>query len=320
MASIVVGPSSEGARARGGGGVTRAAERLVSLAAIVDLDVRVGAVGERFRRAGVAAFASDLDALLAQPPSAGGGEADALLACAIWLLNGGERHLPALDAVAVERGLGALHAVLADGAAHRSLARGGRLPDVGLFESARIERHVAYRSVDTGAFDELSVTRAEQHALGTREYFELLGVACDRHQERMRGRADLPRSERPPVTLTRLAVSPRGVRAQIARLGRHPSAFTIGRLLREREVRLADVVGIAARRPTTAALVRELTSHLGWVAHPNVRAAIVANPYTPLRVALILAVTCRGRLERMAEGVVHPRVRALRRGASTSVG
>jgi hypothetical protein len=41
----------------------------------------------------------------------------------------------------------------------------------------------------------------------------------------------------------------------------------------------------------------------------ELRAAIVANPFTPLRVAMILAATCRGRLRRIPHGAVHPRVR-----------
>jgi hypothetical protein len=289
---------------------TRSANRaaLAVLAGIVDLDVRVGAVGDRFRRAGGATFAAELDELLGTSPGRGP-ETDALLACAVWLLNDGERHLDALDGLAVAHGLAKLHALLEDGSAHRSLARGGRLPDVGLSEVAQVQRHAFVRFVETDAFDELAATRRERADLPASEWLALFMGALERHQQIVDGLADVRWGERPGATISRRSLLATELRAQITRFTRHPSPFAIGRLLRDRAVRLQDVVAIAARRPSTAGIVRALTTNTRWLARLEVRAAIVANPFTPLRVAMILAATCRGRLRRIPHGAVHPRVR-----------
>ena len=107
---------------------------------------------------------------------------------------------------------------------------------------------------------------------------------------------------------------PASVRRAVTRLGQHHSAFTIGRLLDDPSTREGDVIAIAARRPTTPAIVRHLTSRPRWMQLPSVRAALVANPCTPTRVALLLAATCLPRLRGIAAaGNVHPRVRELAR-------
>jgi hypothetical protein len=111
----------------------------------------------------------------------------------------------------------------------------------------------------------------------------------------------------------REVIHPSMVRTQIERLVHHPSAFTIGRLLDEPAVRARDVVTIAARRPTTDAIVRQLTSRSRWMQVPAVRVAILENPFTPTRVSLILAPTCLARLGAIASANVHPLVRELTR-------
>ena len=284
---------------------------LRTLAGIRDLRVRVGAVEKRFRSSGVAALATDLGELLETPPGSQA-DADALLACAVWLLNDGEPHLDALERIAVARGLAGLHALLEDGAAHRSLARGGRLPEVGLSEIARVSRQQYVRSleVQTTVFEEMRADLRNRPELSASEQWDLMLAACTRHAEEVRRLQGQARRDASVPKLT-FVTFPRGVvRSQISRLARHQSAFAIGRLLRDRDVLSDDVVSIAARRPTTAAIVRELTSHLGWIALLDVRAAIALNPYTPLRTAMILATTCRGRLRHAPLGTVHPRVSA----------
>jgi hypothetical protein len=306
-----------------GGGSTRRASCFImrprasrppalrALSGILDLRVRVGAVERRFRSSGAVTLATDLDALLEAPPGVQA-DADALLACAIWLLNDGEPHLDALDALAVARKLRGLHALLENGAAHRSLARGGRLPEAGLSEVARVARHVHLVEVRTTVFQEMRAELRRRPELSAMEQWDLIAAASDRHTEEVRRIQALPSCERDPSVLVHTSVpAPRWVvRSQIARLAQHHSAFAIGRLLRDRDVLPGDVVTIAARRPTTAAIVRELTSHLGWIARADVRVAIALNPFTPLRTALILATTCRGRLRHAPAGTVHPRVSA----------
>jgi hypothetical protein len=282
---------------------------LRALAALRDLRVRVGAVQERVRRGGLVTLACELDELLNAPPGVPA-DADALLACAVWLLNDGEAHLDALAGVAAERALPDLCALLEDGVAHRALAHGGRLPEVSIPTSARVARHAWVRDFKTRSFDEMREKLRERPDIGVGEYGALLLGACERLSEELRSYQDVPWRDRPGATLTKTTLHHGNVRTQIGQLARHPSAFTIGRLLQDRAVILDDVVGIAARRPTSAAIVRELTSHLGWIARLEVRAAIVQNPFTPLRVAMILSVTCRGRLRHVPAGALHPRLRA----------
>ena len=90
-------------------------------------------------------------------------------------------------------------------------------------------------------------------------------------------------------------------------LCRHPDPVFVGRLLEQRWLRLADVVTIASRRPTTPALLRAIATRDIWLRHAAVRVALAENPYTPSGLGLALWATVPGsrvggapRLERAA--------------------
>ena len=101
------------------------------------------------------------------------------------------------------------------------------------------------------------------------------------------------------------------VRRRVEQLGRHPSAIVIHRLLRSSAITPKDAVRVAARRPITDALVRELTGHRPTIALTEVRIALAANPFTPSHVALLLTPTCRPQLRTLTRSNVLPEVRAL---------
>ena len=282
---------------------------LRALARVVDLPVRVGAVA-RHARTRPAAFVAQLESLIVGSGLGSTADADAVLACALWCLHQDEARLAELHAIAVREGRALVAAILADDAPHRGLARGGRLPRLDIPGTARVVRQVFAQS--------------DQHYLIDGIRYESRGWL-----------APLP----PPPPLPKLTTAAEyevyfeklladhvpgpyawrpmhhgSIRGAVKRLAGHHDPFTIGRLLDDPSVRERDVIAIAARRPTTPAIVRELTSRSRWMQLPNVRAALVANPCTPTRVALILAATCLPRLRGIAAaGNVHPRVRELAR-------
>jgi hypothetical protein len=79
-----------------------------------------------------------------------------------------------------------------------------------------------------------------------------------------------------------------GDRDQIARLLRSPELQVIPHLLKNTRLTEADVVRLAARRPTDPAIQREILRSQRWAARYAVKRALVLNPYTPSELALRL--------------------------------
>lgn len=71
---------------------------------------------------------------------------------------------------------------------------------------------------------------------------------------------------------------------------RHPSAWTVGRVLRQPWVRVAHALEVASRRPSSATIVDQLLEDR-WLREPAIRRALVRNPFTPGVVALPLLPT-----------------------------
>jgi hypothetical protein len=72
------------------------------------------------------------------------------------------------------------------------------------------------------------------------------------------------------------------------------------------------VIAIAARRPNREVILREIYNSPKWRARPEVRVALVRNPYTPPQLALTLLPTLKKQELRgvLADGKVHREVRA----------
>jgi hypothetical protein len=86
-------------------------------------------------------------------------------------------------------------------------------------------------------------------------------------------------------------------------LARGKDRFSLDRILHDRDVRViatfldnpraveADVVRIAAMRPTKPEILRLIARHRRWATRYRVRLALVCNPYTPLPIATQLVPT-----------------------------
>ena len=109
-------------------GMTSCPERpaLRGLAGIVDLPVRIGAVA-RHVRTSPDAFVAQLERLIVESGLGSNAAAEAVVACALWLLDQDDARVSELGTLAVRDGHGLVSALLAEAAPHRGLARGGRL-------------------------------------------------------------------------------------------------------------------------------------------------------------------------------------------------
>jgi len=164
----------------------------------------------------------------------------------------------------------------------------------------------------------VSALRAEAERQALPGVSALFGDAEPHRAVRLPGR--LPDPCVSTQTATHLASISAKVRARsfwlpTDRILAHPDSRIVGRLLRAPSLRLHDALTIASRRPTSDAIVKELTRSLRWIAHIEVREALVANPFVRPAVALILLPTLLApALRALGRGSVHPLVR---RAAST---
>ena len=260
---------------------------LRSIGCILDLPAQVHAATLRLRRLGASGAAGALDELALASRSGHPTDDAALLACALALIEEDDTWRDAIHAAAVRIGAMVAAAMLARGLPpHKRMSRHGRLPDTDMLEHARVPRQ--WRLV------EWSRTRLKPD----RNFWD----------EDARELAPEPTVEVHVFTLKRTHP---WVRRRVEQLGRHPSAIVIHRLLRSSACTPKDAVRVAARRPVTDALVRELTSHRPTIAMTGVRIALAANPFTPSRVALLLTPACRPQLRTLTRSNVLPEVRAL---------
>jgi hypothetical protein len=73
------------------------------------------------------------------------------------------------------------------------------------------------------------------------------------------------------------------------RMRMHHDPIFVGRLLDQKWLMASDVVAIAARRPSTPAVVLAVAVRDRWLCMPSVREAIAENPYAPPPLARLLA-------------------------------
>ena len=80
-------------------------------------------------------------------------------------------------------------------------------------------------------------------------------------------------------------------RRWLERLLMDPHQLVLERLLENPALQESDVIQVASRRPTLPALIESITRSERWMRQPNVREAIVLNPYAPTGIALKLLPT-----------------------------
>jgi hypothetical protein len=306
---------------------------LESVGGVSALPMRIAAVETRLLRDGPSSFVLGLDRLLTevlQRPSRR--SADVVFACAMWIVRDASAHLERLRQSAARNGCTCAAAILTEAPAHKALARGGRLADPSIGEAARLEGYVPI-TLDLDAWytapDPESETELQLISSGAEDaslylvrvpYRAPFGVIeeLDHVDPTQYGQADdvgeeglwrrrLRRASRGALDVS---LAPIAARRRDA-LVRHSSSFTIRRLLAARLLTASDAVRIAARRPTTPAIAREVATSLRWMSVPAVREALVSNPFTPTELALAFLPTLRRTRVREIARVanVHPRIR-----------
>lgn len=255
---------------------------LARLGRVTELVPRVHAVRARIERLPAEEAVDALEAALSSRHLDPG----LLLACGLALLDHDVAPLQRSAAGRAPR----TELFLSDAPAHRALARGGRLPDIGMLEEhpCRVPLHASY-------LEPIYEKAYEGDAFPYRNWsWKVVG-----HEVRTF----------PIKTLPRLYARKR--RALFSRAVRHPSAAFLGRLLHSPDLLPADALAIAVRRPLTDAIARTLVNHVPTITQPDVRLALVLNPFTPTRIALRLVPSCANDLRTIAGANVHPLVRAL---------
>ncbi|MBA2663177.1 MAG: hypothetical protein H0U74_12870 [Bradymonadaceae bacterium] len=99
-------------------------------------------------------------------------------------------------------------------------------------------------------------------------------------------------------------------RKYLERLLMDPEPLVLAKLLDNPNIRLADLIVVGARRPTTPELLRELVIHEQWFKRQELREAVALNPFNATGVSLKLLVTLHIRSLRMIAhaGDLHPMV------------
>lgn len=95
--------------------------------------------------------------------------------------------------------------------------------------------------------------------------------------------------------LARTAATQPGRRELLERLLRDPDPAVIRLLLQNPRLTEADVIVVAARRPTRPEIQREVFAASRWVARYRVKRTLVLNPFTPSDLAIRLLAFLRDR-------------------------
>ena len=99
-----------------------------------------------------------------------------------------------------------------------------------------------------------------------------------------------------------------------------PDPARVKKLLSWEALRPGEVLRIASRRPTTAAIVRVLVANLRWAARRDIREALVLNPFTPTGIALKLLPTVSTPRQLLANAPLHPLIFAAAAALATVSG
>lgn len=228
------------------------------LAGLRDLPVGRGFLADRLATLGPLALAQELEPLVTRAAAGNESERGAMVVVASWIAHACGRGelapLLAIGAAAAEAGLPRTAALFGDGEARATLAKGGRLADVGVAVFANLSGF-PLRPYPGQSAEEWREQRAWlSKGLGGRL------------------RTMLPRT---------------------ARVRLHHDPVFIGRLLDQPWLSMSDVVVIAVRRPTVPAIVLAVATRDRWFRYATVRAAIRQNPYTPPLLARALGVLAR---------------------------
>jgi len=255
----------------------------------------VHAVGDRIEGLGAEGFVAAIDEL-ARDAAMGAtvADVDAMLACALFFLRGREDRVAPLveSARRIERTVAL--ALFEDAAPHKGLSRLGRPRDRG--GPRRIVRDVLTRNPSS------EEDRESLRRLYSEEPWSSLlqGSVEDR----------LPQEDY-EASWERVRLPPAHVAMQVRRLASTGDSGVVRTLLDERLTRPKDVLRIASKRPLDPEIVGAIVARDTWILRPEIRAALVENPFTPTRVSLLLVPTCRASFRSIAKADLHPRLHEL---------
>jgi hypothetical protein len=294
---------------------------LGGLARVTDLSVRVAAA--RVRLGGNAeACVTELAALVVRARAGVDDARVALLACAQALAADDDEVLAPRLLVAAEA-LRATHAahMLRDAPPHRAIGPKGRLREV------CVPEHIGWSTVEYRLRD-FRLGYSESSALEN-----LLSIER-RWISEWRGEPAHPADEvypsddpahhghwvwdgaRDGAPLPASAPYVVHVRLPPDRL-LHPSPIAVRNALAAAELR--DVLVIASRRPSSAAIAREVARAITWTRRVEVRRALCMNPFTPTGIVLRFLPTLGSQVvAEVARGPVHPLVREAARALLTA--
>lgn len=240
--------------------IVPAASLAQSLAAIRDLPVARAMLRDRLLTLGPGGFACAVEPLLER--AAGGAERErgALVPLASWVAHasaaGEGEVLLAIGAAADPTSLPLTRSVFGEPCPKRAMPPRARLGDIGIAVYANLSSMPPHR-------------HAGESAKAWRAHWAMLA-----HSPGMR------------------AFCMRSLRE---RARRHHDPVFIGRLLDQSWISVKDVVVIASRRPTTAAIVFAVATRDRWLSLAPVRHAVALNPFTPPPLAPVLRLVHGGR-------------------------
>jgi hypothetical protein len=243
--------------------------RLASLlTALPDRAVARAFLSDRLSTLGPSVLASELDALIESATRGQTIERAAMIALASWvahlLATGDTESIPALSAAATNDGRRFAEATFASSQPRKTLASGGKLAEVGMPVFMSLTGIPPFRS---SMFESQEAYKSHRAWLLMNRGMQIYAFRFLREAAR-----------------------------------RHHDPIFVGRLLEQRWMALPDVIRIAARRPSTKAMVLTIATRDRWLKRSEVREALAENPYTPSALALVLLVTARDGLLRV---VVH---------------
>ncbi len=279
---------------------------VLAITALRDAAAQRALLDRRIRTQGAETFADEVEALLV---GARAGYVDArtgALVLASWLVHHRAVSLPstalvpsraplvpssalvALQASSSEVGRPLLSALLREGEAAATLAKGGRLGEISLPASA------IDSAPPTHAFISESTTSAA--SIGARAEARTAALLGETHPEDIALLSmDVPSGPyvvRPPLAIDSARFFyGRGATGTLEPLRMHHRPRVVEKLLDQRWLRLRDVVLIAARRPTVPALAWAIASRDRWFFQAPVREALAQNPFSPTSLVLALLPT-----------------------------
>lgn len=280
---------------------------VLALTAVRDPSAQRSLLDRRATVGGVEAFADEVEVLL-EATRAGYAEARrATLALSSWLVH---HHAlaapssalvpsraplsPSSTLVALRASTGRerrplLSALLLEGEAASTLAKGGRLGEICLPQSAIDSAPPTHSFVSETSSAETSTATSRASGASPRPTEPILVddiplLAIDS--------AAGPYVARPPLAIDSARYFyGRGATGTLAPLRMHHRPRVIEKLLDQRWLRLRDVVLVAARRPTVPVLSWAVATRDRWFFQAPVREALAQNPFSPTSLVLALLPT-----------------------------